>query len=583
MKQEVLYQVPLPVEVNIKGLQLGAGHPLLIQSMANTDTKDIRASSKQLIKLIKAGSQLVRFTTQGLKEVEALREIRNNLSDDFSEIPLVADVHFNAKVAFEAAKICDKVRINPGNFTEKNRGKNSFTVLEFDTVLQKNKEQFRNLINICSENNTALRIGVNHGSLSNRIVSRYGNTPLAMVESALEFLRFCKEENFSNVVVSLKASNTRLMIQSVRLLVKHMLDEDLYYPLHLGVTESGDGLEGRIKSVVGLAPLLLEGMGDTIRVSLTEPPENELPVANLIRKLFPKPNMLPYNPFEKLPWDPFAFQKRAVNAVGNVGGTNPPCVISSKDNYEEPLPDIQVSWENKRCKLITQGQTQLLSDWSEISSTKSRFILVDNSVSPEIIASKPGLFVICLDAAHAPMTEIKSWIISYDQSGGNNPIILRKKYYEKNMEKYAIKAAGEYALFLIDGLLNGIWIENAEMTNHFNKHLSYNILQASRNRITSTEYIACPSCGRTLFDIESVLQEVRFYTSHLKHLKIAVMGCIVNGPGEMADADYGYVGSGKNLVTIYKGRIPVKKNVPAQDAIQSLIHVINENGDWIKP
>lgn len=583
MTEEHHYIVPTPYEVAIKDIRLGGSHPVVIQTMANTDTANVAESVQQLLKIEKSGAQLVRFTTQGLKEVESLHEIIAEIRKLNIGLPVVADVHFNAKVAFAAAQICDKVRINPGNFTEKRRNKTSYTEEEYNEAFDENSTRLRSLIAICKEHQTALRIGVNHGSLSDRIVARYGDTPEGMVASALEFIRICHEEQFHNIVVSLKSSNTRLMVQSVRLLVHRMTNEDLYYPIHLGVTESGDGLEGRIKSVAGIAPLLMEGIGDTIRVSLTEPPEDELPVANTIRKLFPKPTELPYHPFEELPWDPFRFEKLIVHEVNHVGGNNPPVVISQKDIYSDPEPDIQVTSENGYRKLMASNASYILSDLPFNSARETTFYEADITFSAKQIASITGSFIIVLNAADSPMTDVKRWLIDYRGSQGFNPVILYKRYSEKNRERYTIQASGEFGLLLIDGLLSGIWIENPFMPNSFNNWFSFYLLQATRNRTTTVEYIACPSCGRTQFNIQSVLKEVREKTSHLKGLKIAVMGCIVNGPGEMADADYGYIGAGKGLVSIYKGRIALLKNIPEKDAVNSLIEVIKENNDWVEP
>jgi len=572
MRSEKSYKVPCAFEISVDKLLLGGNNPVAIQSMANTDTNNISKSSEQLKTIIEAGSQLVRFTTQGQKEVESLKQISLSLSEEHINIPLVADVHFRAKVAFEAAKICSKVRINPGNFTEKGRGKTEYSKEEFDAGLYGDRKELQKLISICKQYNTAIRIGVNHGSLSKRIMSRYGDTPEGMVESGLEFLRVCKEEHFHNIVVSLKSSNTRLMVQSVRLMAKQMLDEDLYYPLHLGVTESGDGLEGRIKSVVGIAPLLMEGMGDTIRISLTEPPENELPVADQIRSRFPKPKTLPYHPFENLPWDPFHFEKIKVREVLGLGGENPPVVISPKGSYIEPRPDIQVYDDNGHQKFI-----------NDIGVPDSVFLRTDLSTAPEEVAAINSPHVIILEADAYSLTDIKSWMISYLKNSGFNPVILHKKYDEENKENYVLRASGEFGLLLIDGLLSGVWLENEHMTYTFNNWLSFYILQASRNRTTSTEFIACPSCGRTLFDIQAVLKEVRSKTNHLKGVKIAVMGCIVNGPGELADADYGYIGSGPGKVSIYKSKEALEKNIPAETAVERLIEVIKEHGDWLDP
>lgn len=583
MAEEYYYIVPIPYEVVIKDIRLGGSTPVAIQTMANTDTANVAESVEQLLKIEKSGAQLVRYTTQGLKEVDSLHEIITEIRKLNIGLPVVADVHFNANVAFAAARICDKVRINPGNFTEKNRSRKNYSEEEYNEALKENSSRLRSLIAICKKHQTALRIGVNHGSLSDRIVSRYGDTPEGMVASALEFIRICHEEQFYNIVVSLKSSNTRLMVQSVRLLVKRMVAEKLYYPIHLGVTESGDGLEGRIKSVAGIAPLLMEGIGDTIRVSLTEPPEDELPVADAIRKLFPKPTKLPYHPFEELPWDPFRFEKLIVHEVNHMGGALPPIVISPQDTYSDPQPDIQVTTENGIRKFIAADSTYTLSKLSVNAAKEATFYETDITITAKEVAALADSFVIVLKAGNSSMTEVKRWLIDYIANQGFNPVILHKIYREKNREHYVIQASGEYGLLLIDGLLSGIWIENPFMPNSFNNWFSFYLLQATRNRTTSVEYIACPSCGRTQFNIQHVLKEVRVKTAHLKGLKIAVMGCIVNGPGEMADADYGYIGSGKGVVSIYKGKIPLLKNIPEKDAVNSLIEVIKENNDWAEP
>ncbi len=555
------YTVPLSQRVKIGKIELGDGLPVIIQSMANTDTCNVSASIEQLKKIVDAGGQLVRFTAQGKKEVEALRQIISKLSPPYDHVPISADVHFNAKVAFEAARVCHKVRINPGNFKEKKRGAEVCSEAEFAAGLIKSSQELRHLIGICRKYQAALRIGVNHGSLSSRIMSRYGDTPEGMVESAMEFLRVCNNEDFHNVVVSMKSSNTVLMVQAVRLLVKTMTREGLYYPVHLGVTESGDGEEGRIKSAVGMAPLLMEGIGDTLRVSLTEPPENEIPIAKLLTRYFPKPGTLPYDPLNALPWDPFHHSEQQTQQVSGVGGKAPVAVIADPGDHSEPYPDIITPEINKN----------------------PVFEQITTATEPAQFAHYNTPKVLILEGADHPMVFIKSWLIRYYRAGGTLPVIFRKTYQEKSHANYLVSASGEVGLLLVDRLIQGIWLDNPHFPAESNCNFSFQVLQAARNRITSTEYIACPSCGRTLFDIQSALAEVRSKTNHLKGLKIAVMGCIVNGPGEMADADYGYIGAGRGMVSIFKGKNAVSKNVPEKRAVAQLIEVMREHGDWIDP
>jgi (E)-4-hydroxy-3-methylbut-2-enyl-diphosphate synthase len=561
MDENKSYPLSRSREITIGNLKMGASHPVVVQSMANTNTLDLPSSLEQFKRIADSGSQMVRFTTQGMREVDALKAIIDDLPAQYRNIPVVADVHFRADVAIRAAEICHKVRINPGNFAE-------------------DRSLLVTLIGICKKHNTALRIGVNHGSLSKKIMLEYGDTPEGMVESAMGFLRICRDESFHNVVVSLKSSNTILMIHAVRLLQKQMAAENLSYPVHLGVTESGNGEEGRIKSVVGMAPLLSEGIGDTLRVSLTEPPENELPVARLITRLFKKPSALPYNPLGKLPWDPFHFSKRAVREVLGIGGSNPPVVISAEGLSAGPLPDITAGKENSRTVLKINGTKYTPQTPAQADLRAPCFLITDPDTDPRHMAAIQEPVVIILDAGSAAMIDIKLWLIDYLNDNGSNPVILRKEYTEKNQEEYLVRVAGEFALLLVDSQINGIWIENPDMSAEYNNRLSFHILQASRNRITSTEYIACPSCGRTKFDIQAVLNEVKARTPNLKGLKIAVMGCIVNGPGEMADADYGYIGAGNGTVTIYKGKEVVLKNVDADRAVDALLNIIMENGDW---
>jgi (E)-4-hydroxy-3-methylbut-2-enyl-diphosphate synthase len=583
MKSSHSYPLPRSREISIGDLKMGGDHPIVVQSMANTATTDLSSSVKQFKRIVDAGSQMVRFTTQGLKEVEALKKIIAALPANYRKVPIVADVHFRSDIALKAAGVCHKVRINPGNFTEKKQGPAINSEEQFLAGIAENRSALVALIKVCKKHNTTIRIGVNHGSLSKRIMSRYGNTPEGMVESALEFLRICHEENFHHVVVSLKSSNSVLMIHAVRMLQKQMTKEGLCSPIHLGVTESGNSMDGRIRSVVGMAPLLAEGMGDTIRVSLTEPPENEIPVARAITRIFKKPEVLPYDPVGKLPWDPFDFNKKEAREVLEIGGAHPPVVISAEGDFGKLVPDITAAEENNRIVLSYNGSKFVLENHGNTTLSVPGFLIAGPETNPREIAGIQQNVIVILDAGSHELTEIKQWMIEYLNLGGSAPIILRKRYYEKEEMQYMIRASGEFALLLVDRLLYGIWIENPDMTPDFNNRLSFSILQASRNRITSTEYIACPSCGRTKFDIASVLEEVKAKTSHLKGLKIAVMGCIVNGPGEMADADYGYIGAGNGLVTLYKGKEAVEKNIPASDAVQRLINIIKIHGNWIDP
>lgn len=565
------YPVPVSRKITIRNLSIGSGLPVVIQSMANTPTTDLPASVEQFEKIAAAGGAMIRFTTPTMKDADALGKIVSAVLSTYPDIPVVADVHFRSAIAKAVAPLVDKVRINPGNFTGVKKSGHP----------EDTRKALEELLNICSRESTALRIGVNHGSLSQGMVEKYGDTPLGMVESALEYLEICREKEFGEVVVSLKSSNTALMVKSVRLLVMRMLKEDVYFPLHLGVTEAGDGPEGRIRSVMGVAPLLMEGMGDTIRVSLTEPPENEIPVAKKIVTLFPRPTQLPYNPLEKNIIDPFDFNMPETREVFGVGGGKPVVVVGKEIIEEQPGPDITFGEREGNTFLVHGDHELMIHDDQQAENPAARRITIDTAPESAAIVNEKILWI--LDGSTDHPVDLKHWLLKYYSAGGQNPVILGKKYDESDSELFLLKAAGEYSLLLIDRFLSGIWIENDHMTPEFNCRLSFQILQASRNRFTSTEYIACPSCGRTLFDIQSVLSEVKAATSHLKGLTIAVMGCIVNGPGEMADADYGYIGAGKNLVSIFKGKKEVLKNVPQESAVDALIGIIKENGEWQDP
>ena len=526
--------------ITVGSLLLGGDHPVRIQSMTSTDTNDVTASADQCIRMIEAGAELVRLTTQGNREVSNLEKIREGLHKAGYRVPLVADIHFKPGLALEAARVCDKIRINPGNYL-----KGGSVDLLLPQLLLK-----------CRKEGTAIRIGVNHGSLDESILTRYGDTPEGMVESAMIFLRICKAESFHEVVVSMKSSNPRVMVQSVRLLAHRMSKENMAYPLHLGVTEAGDGPEGRIKSVVGIAPLLLEAMGDTIRVSLTEPPEMELPVASQIVALFPKPDALPYHPFKGLAWDPFSFSRRISLPVSGVGKGSrikiispapPDPAIDLKPAYLTDLTIPYEAWEKEPQELVAGHKILLMEKGSHsIQEIKSRL----------------------------------NWFCSVNKKAA---ILFKSSSETEDPERFQLQLAGELGSLLVDGVLDAVWVENPYMTPAMINETVLNILQAAGARITKTEYIACPSCGRTHFDILTRLKEIRGATSHLTTLKIGVMGCIVNGPGEMADADYGYVGAGPGRVSIYKGREARLRNIPEKEALEALIKLVKSEGDWIDP
>ena len=524
----------------INSLHLGGDNPVRIQSMTSTDTNDVQASVDQCVRMIEAGAELVRLTTQGKREVENLEKIRGKLHEQGYRVPVVADIHFKPGLALEAAGLCDKIRINPGNYLK------GGTV---DVLLPA-------LLKKCREEGTAIRIGVNHGSLDESILNQYGDTPAGMVESAMTFLRICKAESFEKVVVSMKSSNPRVMVQSVRLLAHQMKLEDMAYPLHLGVTEAGDGPEGRIKSVVGMAPLLLEAMGDTIRVSLTEPPEMELPVAEQIISLFPKPKALPYHPFKGLAWDPFSFSRRKSLSVSGLGKGSRVKIISS----EPPDPTVDLKPAN------LNGLIVLYDAWVK-----------------EPLVLESGEKTLLVEKGTNSIQEVKARLNHFCAANANAPILFKTSSDTLDPDQFQIQLAGELGALLVDGMLDGVWVENPHLTQSLINETILNILQAAGARITKTEYIACPSCGRTHFDILTRLKEIRSATSHLTTLKIGVMGCIVNGPGEMADADYGYVGAGPGRVSIYKGREARIRNIPEKEALEALIKLVKSEGDWIDP
>ena len=509
-------------EIQVGNLRIGGNNPIRIQTMANTDTNDIEASVAQAKRCLEAGTELLRYTTQGTKEAENLGKIKELLRAESIDLPLVADIHFNANVAEVAAQLVEKVRINPGNFVTGKQG--DYTDEEWNDELRRIREKLHTLLSLCKNKGTAIRIGVNHGSLSPRIMSRYGNTPLGLATSCMEFIELCEQEGFTNLILSVKASNTRVMIYAVRLLVQMMDAKGKNYPLHLGVTEAGSDDEGRIKSAIGIGTLLSNGIGDTIRVSLSEAPEAEIPVA---RKLVDyiesqRENSKLSTQNSQLKTE---YSRRKTTPINNIGGNNPVIVVADTELNTNLKPDYTAK---------------------EIESLKDSVAIVDNleDLNPLLATDKP--------------------------------IIFKKEFALNDLETLQIQAGAFFGPLLIDGLIDGIWLSNqsniisAEQVND----IAFEILQSSRCRISKTEYTSCPSCGRTKFDLPKVVRQVKEATQGFVGLKIAIMGCIVNGPGEMADADFGYIGAGMGKVSLYRGKECVMKNIPEEEAIEKLLELI---------
>jgi (E)-4-hydroxy-3-methylbut-2-enyl-diphosphate synthase len=576
-------------EVKIGNLSLGGKNPIRVQSMANTNTNDIENSVAQCLRIVEAGGELVRFTTQGIKEAESVRVIHSEILKQHCNVPLVADVHFNAQVADYTAEFLEKVRVNPGNYVSGIKSDGSdYTEEEYKAEFEKIKQRFVPFLNICKKNNTAVRIGVNHGSLSERMLLRWGNTAEGMVQSCLEFLRICKEENFNNVVISMKASNTVMMIESVRLLVKRMDEENLHFPIHLGVTEAGDGEDGRVKSAVGIGGLLVEGIGDTIRVSLSEEPEAEIPVAMLLRDYI---NARKNHPEIKLksekPIELKVFERRKTTVVKNIGGDSLPVVISHINNHTALKPDFII--ENNKI-IDEKGNVFSISSVEKLTndslpSEEIQFIKMSydelNLDAIEKLKENPNVVLLIESNHQNPVGEIRAFIHTLIAEKCETPVILIGKYQENDLEALQTKAATDLGIMFVDNFADGILIENnGNISENDVLSLSFGILQASRVRTSKTEFISCPGCGRTLFNLQSVIAKIKSRTSHLTGLKIGIMGCIVNGPGEMADADYGYVGAGRGKISLYKKQDCIEKNIPEDEALDKLIELIKANGDW---
>ena len=589
------YKRRLSSVVQIGKTPLGGTFPIRLQSMANVSTMDTDAAVDQAIRMVKAGAEYVRFTAQGEREAQNLQLIHSALfyTEQFSKrrysAPLVADIHFNPRAADVAALYVEKVRINPGNYIDKARKFENmeYSDEEYAKELQKIRDRFVPFLNLCRENNTAIRIGVNHGSLSDRIMSRYGDTPEGMVESCMEFLRLCAEEKFENVVISIKASNTTVMIRTVRLLICTMEAEGMNYPLHLGVTEAGDGEDGRIKSAVGIGTLLADGYGDTIRVSLSEEPEAEIPVARkLSGYITARENHPPISEVVSSLYNHVHPAKRKTRVVNGIGGDLPPVVISGRKNgdnaiYDNLKPDLIYTTPDN----ISGFPCFTSSERDSIKNceSKAKFITLtyndlDNDIINLLKTDKNTIAI--LDCSHINYVgEARAFMHRLLNADCDIPVILRCEYDEADAESLQIKAAADFGALLTDGFGDGIMLCNKNEsccdTGTLDSYM-FGILQAARVRISKTEYISCPGCGRTLFDLQKTIAQVKSATSHMKGLKIAIMGCIVNGPGEMADADYGYVGAGRGRVSLYKGKECITKNIPEEEALTQLLELINK-------
>ncbi len=641
-------------EVFVGDVPLGANNPVRIQSMTTTDTMNTIATVEQTIRMAEAGCEYVRITAPSKLEAENLAEIKKELKRRGYNVPLIADIHFTPNAAEIAARIVEKVRVNPGNYADKKKFESiEYTDQAYEAELERIRAKFTPLVKICKEYGTAMRIGTNHGSLSDRIMSRYGDTPLGMVESALEFLRICEDNNYNNIVLSMKSSNPQVMVQAYRLLIKKMEEENMFYPLHLGVTEAGGGEDGRIKSALGIGALLEDGIGDTVRVSLTEDPEFEAPVAiALVNRYKNRDNHKPIKEIENPPFNPYSYTKRETFEVNGIGGSNVPQVVCdfSKKNITDPrvLSEIGYTYDAETDKwtlgdiapdiiyfgqnvpgFALPGAVKALYDFSAWLRLDDKFGAYPFFTYDEYLAAekKSSLNFLALELDELNDSVIKKLkndktvvvILTTGNTNGlaeqrrfffelvNNkikvPVIIKRDYDSPDYDGLRLYTSTDLGGLLIDGYGDGVWAgvknlsgavpaEGVYVKSFVNKKESkekiinrilFGILQAARTRISKTEYIACPSCGRTLFDLQETTEMIRRRTEHLKGIKIAIMGCIVNGPGEMADADYGYVGSGVGKITLYKGKEIIKRNIPAGGAVNALIEIIKEDSNWVEP
>jgi len=641
-------------EVFIGEVPIGGNNPIRIQSMTTTDTMNTIATVEQTIRMVEAGCEYVRITAPSINEAKNLEVIKKELRARGYGVPLIADIHFTPNAAEMAARIVEKVRVNPGNYVDKKKfDLIEYSDAEYQEELNRIRERFTPLVKICKEYGTAMRIGTNHGSLSDRIMSRYGDTPLGMVESALEFLRICEDENYHSIVLSMKASNPQVMVQAYRLLINKMEAEGMNYPLHLGVTEAGGGEDGRIKSALGIGALLEDGIGDTIRVSLTEDPEFEAPIAIALANRYKgRENHKAIKEIKESPIDPFVYNRRKTFEALSIGGSNVPRVVADyskrKITSQKDLIDIGYTYDEPSDKwnlsdiaadLIYLGKNVLpfdcpnglnaiydLETWENLEnyynsypiflskeflnaakkSGELNFVKISiDDLSEEIITKikndKTVVLILETENLHG-MAEQRRTFFEFREKEITNPIIIKRNYSQITFEDLQLYSSTDFGSLLIDGFGDGVWlsvdglnseaeksgtyvksfIKKSETKEKVVNRLLFNILQAARQRISKTEYIACPSCGRTLFDLQETTEMIRKRTEHLKGVKIAIMGCIVNGPGEMADADYGYVGSGVDKITLYREKNIIRRNIPAKNAVDELIDIIREDGKWVE-
>jgi len=613
--------------VQVGDLGVGGDNPIRVQSMTTTDTMDTEATILQSIRMIEAGCEIVRITAPSNKEAKNLELIKKGLLKRGYSVPIVADIHFTPSAAEIAASIVEKVRINPGNYADRKRfEKHDYSERSYLDEIDRIRKRFSPLIKICKENGTSMRIGTNHGSLSDRIMSHYGDTPLGMVESAMEFLRIAEELNYHDIILSMKASNTQVMVQAYRLLVKTMIEEGMSYPLHLGVTEAGEAEDGRIKSALGIGTLLEDGLGDTIRVSLTEEPEAEIPVAKSIVGRYEingstSPDL---TEIDKIDYDPFFHERRKTKKILNIGAEVVPVVVGDISNanhitysdfgqfgylYSPKLDkwhvsDMAVDYlyiGEKKINFEIPGTLRLLSK-NTIKSNDNRCLPIFSSNQIDKINPKEVTFleilpddnlfdkikklpkcVLILSSNSTQRLPIqRQFFIECMKRKIDNPVIIKRNYEGYNKEEFLLYSSTDIGGLQIDGFGDGVWLQSENNVSLIND-ISFGILQASRTRISKTEYISCPSCGRTLFDLQETTARIRSRTSHLKGLKIGIMGCVVNGPGEMADADYGYVGTAPGKISLYKGQEVVEKHIRSEKAVDALIKLIQVNGDWIDP
>ena len=587
------YQRRATVEVNVGGVLLGGKHAVRVQSMTNTNTDDIEASVAQCRAIAEAGGEIVRLTAQGVKEADNIGRIRSALRKQGCQVPLVADIHFNPKAAFAAAAVTDKVRINPGNFVDPARTFKQLTYTDeaYEAELQRIHDALVPFIALCREHHTAVRLGVNHGSLSDRIMSRYGNTAKGMVESVMEFLRVMVQEKFFDVVISMKASNVVVMVEAVRRVVAAMDAENMHFPLHLGVTEAGFGEDGRIKSAVGIGCLMAEGLGDTIRVSLSEDPELEIPVARkLVDYVCSRQGHTPIAGECYAGYDALLPQRRPSHTVmGKIGGGKLPVVVAScapQAVSGKLMPDFYFADGAITDGTLTYPLTTL-AQFEHEADAPAQFVQVAADATPaqlQVLKGKDNVVVVAEPANVNVPGSIQALLHSMVREGVDCPAVVRLRYSDSNTEWLQVKAGADLGAILLNGFADGIWIEapNYPAPEKVVEY-AFAILQAARLRTTKTEFISCPSCGRTMFDLQTTVQQVKAATNHLTHLKIGVMGCVVNGPGEMADADYGYVGAARHSISLYKGKVCIERNIPEEEAIPRLVALIKANGDWVEP